>query len=137
MLKEFFYKTFSVALACLVLFSTLSFTVEKHYCGENLIDIAIFSKADNCGMDKEALAANYKEEKSCCKNEVEVLKGQDQLKKASFEDLQFHQQLFLSTFVYSYLNLFEGLPEQVIPFKNYSPPILITDIHLVEQVFLI
>lgn len=128
---------FSISLACLVFFSTLSFTVEKHYCGDNLIDVAVFSKANNCGIDMEEVAANYKDEKSCCKDEVEVLKGQDQLKKSSNEDLQFNQQLFLDTFVSSYLNLFEGLPEQVIPFKHYSPPNLIADIQVRDQVFII
>lgn len=88
-------------------------------------------------MDMEAITDNYKEKISCCKDEVEVLKGQDQLKKASFEDLQFEQQLFLSTFVYSYLNLFEGLAEQIIPFKHYTPPKLIANIHLRDQVFII
>ncbi|MCX7551815.1 HYC_CC_PP family protein [Xanthomarina sp. F2636L] len=137
MIKVFLHKTFSATLACLVLFSTLSFTVEKHYCGENLIDVAIFTKANNCGMDMETVAANYKEKKHCCKDEVEVLKGQDQLKKTSFEDLEFDQQIFLSTFAYSYLNLFEGLPELVIPHKDYSPPILIVDIQVLDQVFII
>jgi hypothetical protein len=120
-----------------VLFSTLSFKVEKHYCGENLIDVAIFSKVDSCGMDMDSVASVSLEEKHCCKDEVQVIKGQDKLKKSSFEDLQFYQQVFLSTFVYSYINLFEGLPELVIPHKNYSPPNLIADIQVLDQVFII
>lgn len=137
MIKAFLHKTFSVTLACLVLFSTLSFTVEKHYCGDNLIDVAIFSKVDNCGMDMDSVASTYSDKKQCCKDEVQVVKGQDKLKKVSFEDLQLDQQLFLSTFVYSYTNLFEGLPELVIPHKNYFPPNLVTDIQVLDQVFII
>lgn len=137
MIKVFLHKIFSAVLACLVLFSTFSFTVEKHYCGENLIDVAIFTKAANCGMDMDSVSSTYLEKKHCCKDEIVVLKGQDNLKKASFEDLKFDQKLFLSTFVYSFLNLFEGLPELVIPHKNYSPPNLIVDIQVLDQVFII
>lgn len=137
MIIIFLHKTFSVLIAFLVLFSTMSFTVEKHFCGDNLIDVAIFTKVDNCGMDMESVAASNLEKKHCCKDEIEVVKGQDELNKTSFEDLQFDQQLFLSTFVYSYINLFEGLPEQVIPHKDYSPPNLVADIQVLDQVFII
>jgi hypothetical protein len=136
-IKAFLHKTFSVTLACLVLFSTLSFTVEKHYCGDNLVDVAIFSKVDNCGMDMESVAASNLEKKHCCKDEVQIVKGQDKLKKASFEELQLSQQLFLSTYICTYINLFEGLPEMVIPHKDYSPPNLVADIQVLDQVFII
>jgi hypothetical protein len=119
------------------LFSTFSFKVEKHYCGENLIDVAIFSKVDSCGMNMESVVASNLEKKHCCKDEVQVIKGQDKLKKSSFEDLQLDQQLFFNAFIYSYINLFEGLPELVIPHKNYSPPNLIADIQVLDQVFII
>ncbi len=137
MIKAILHKTFSVTMSCLVLFSTLSFTVEKHYCGNHLVDVAIFTKAENCGMDPEAFPTANFEKKHCCKDEIQVVKGQDKLKKSSFEDLQLEQQLFLSAFICSFLNLYEGLPEQVIPHKNYSPPNLVADIHVLDQVFLI
>jgi hypothetical protein len=136
-IKAFLHKTFSVTLACLVLFSTLSFTVEKHFCGDNLVDVAIFSKVEGCGMDMESVATVSLEKKHCCKDEIQVVKGQDKLNKVSFEDLQIDLQLFLSAFVYSFVNPFEGLPEQVIPHKNYSPPNLVADIHVLDQVFII
>lgn len=137
MIKAFLHKIFSATLACLVLFSTLSFTVEKHYCCDNLIDVAIFSKVDNCGMDMDSASSTYLEKKHCCKDEIHVFKGQDKLKKVSFEDLQLDQQLFLEVFSYTFLNFFAGLPEQVIPHKNYSPPNLIADIQVLDQVFII
>lgn len=137
MIKTIINKIFSVTLAFLVLFSTLSFTVEKHYCGNHLVDVAIFTKVENCGMDTEAVATANFEKKHCCKDEIQVVKGQDKLKKSSFEDLQLDQQLFLNAFIYSFINLYEGLPELVIPHKNYSPPNLVADIHVLDQVFLI
>ena len=137
MYRKTSHKVFSVAMALLVLLSTISFTMEKHFCGDTLIDVAIFSKVDTCGTDMEAISKTITEKKSCCKDELEIVKGQDKLKKTTFEDLHLDQQIFLTALVYSYTNLFKGLPEQVIPHKDYFPPNLITDIQLLDQVFII
>lgn len=130
------HKIFSVALSFLVLVSTVSFTMEKHFCGDVLIDTAIFSQADTCAMGVMASSKSV-EERSCCKNEVEHVKGQDTLKKTSFEDVYVGQQYILSALFYTYVNLFEGLPEQVSPNKNYIPPNLVFDIQILDQVFII
>jgi len=128
----------SLVMAFLVLFSTFSFTVDQHYCGDFLVDTAVFSRAESCGMemksssnhDADLLAAD------CCHNNKVEVAGQNEL-KISFDSLEFGQQIFLSTFTYSYLNLFEGLPSEVTPFKDYSPPLLVADIQILDQVFLI
>ncbi|TYA75064.1 hypothetical protein FUA24_16350 [Seonamhaeicola marinus] len=134
MIKQFIHKTFSVLLAVLVMFSTVSFTIEKHYCGDTLIDVAVFSETHKCGMEK---VDHVKvEKKSCCKDEIQILEGQDELLK-TFDDFDLDQQEFLISFVYTYINLFEGEPKQVVPHKDYSPPNLIKDVQVLDQVFLI
>lgn len=120
-------------LALMVLFSTVSFTVEKHFCGDVLVDVSVFTDVEKCAME----AMEMKQKKSCCKDEVDVVKGQDELKFNSFEDLDFEQQQFLNAYTYSCINLFEGLPKQIIPHKDYSPPNLIQDIQVLDEVFLI
>lgn len=127
------HKILSLAMAILLLLSTSSFILEKHFCGDVLIDTSIFSKANSCDVNETSKAVS--EKKSCCENELEIVKGQDKLKKTSSEDLQIDQHVFITTFIFSYINLFEGLPEQVIPHKDYSPPILVTDIQVLNQVF--
>lgn len=124
-------------MALLVLISTVSFAVEKHYCGDYLMAVSVFSKAETCGMamiDEMVLPSVQKNH--CCKNETEVIKGQDELKFRDFEDFTAFQQLFITSYVYSYINLFEDL-QQVIPHKDYSPPNLVADIQVLDQVFLI
>lgn len=132
-IKQFLHKVFSTLLAFLVLLSTVSFTIEKHFCGDILVDVSLFSEAEKCGM--ETLEIQMK--KTCCKYEVDVVKGQDELKFSSFDDLEFEHQQFLASFVYSYINLFEGLPNQIIPHKDYSPPNLVADIQVLNGTFLI
>lgn len=133
MIRQILHKIFSAFLALLVVFSTVSFTVEKHFCGDVLVDVSVFSEVEKCGME----AMEKLQKKSCCKDEVDVVKGQDELKFSSFEDLNFEQQQFVLAFTFTSLNSFEGLSKQIIPHKDYSPPNLVTDIQVLDQVFLI
>jgi len=125
-------------MAFIVLFSTVSFTVDMHFCGDTLVDLSFFQEAATCGMEvqKSSSSASEMTKMNCCSDEQIVLEGQDEL-NITFDNLSFEQQLFISSFVYSYVNLFESLPKQVNPFKEYSPPLLITDIQLVNETFLI
>ena len=75
--------------------------------------------------------------KHCCKDIVEVVEGQDQLKFSSSEDLDFEQLRFIASFTHTYHNLFESLPKQIIAHKDYSPPNLVLDIQLLNDTFLI
>ena len=137
MLKQVLYKLFSTTLALLVLFSTVSFTVKKHYCGDVLVDSAVFTEVQKCNMGTSEVDRSKITKKSCCKDELEVVKGQDHLNQSKFEDLSFDQLLFVASFVYSYSNFFESLPKRIIPHKDYSPPNLTEEILLLDQVFLI
>ncbi|MCG9971824.1 HYC_CC_PP family protein [Christiangramia crocea] len=121
----------SLLMAVIVLFSTFSFTVDKHFCGDYLVDKAVFSKAETCGVQMPADSENH-----CCTNEKVSVEGQDEL-KISFDSFDLHQQVFITTLTYTYFELFESLPKQIIPYEDYSPPILVRDIQLVDQVFLI
>lgn len=135
-LKQALYKLFSTAMALLVLFSTVSFTVERHYCGDILIDSAVFTKVQKCNMEMSQQQSSGVK-KGCCSDELEVVKGQDQLKLSKLEDFSIDQILFATAFAYTYVNVFEGLPKRIIPHKDYSPPNIIQDIQVLDQVFLI
>ncbi|NMH89791.1 hypothetical protein HHX25_19980 [Flavivirga sp. Y03] len=124
-------------MALLVMFSTVSFTIEKHFCGDVLIDISIFTEADKCAMEAYEVALEKITKKSCCKDVIDVVEGQNKLKFSSFEDLDFEQQQFIASYTCAYINLFKGLPKVTIPHKDYSPPNLVTDIQVLDQVFII
>lgn len=139
-MKQLFYKIASVTMALIVVFSTMSFAINSHFCGDILISTSYFSKAKTCGMETKQDAENKEcsiTKKNCCKDVTQVVEGQNNIKNSSFDTLSFDQQLFLTTFYYSYINLFEGLHNKVIPFKDYSPPLLVKDIHILDEVFLI
>lgn len=126
-------------MALLLLLSTVSWKVEKHYCTGRLMDIALFADVDTCGMDvfmwmdDENLGET---ENSCCDDEVVFFEGQDDL-KISFNDLDVEQQSFLIATAYSYLSVLIDLKEQPVPHEQYPPPILVKDIQLLDEIFLI
>lgn len=122
-----------MAMAFLVLFSTVSFTIEKHFCGDVLVDVSMFVEAEKCQMESLELL----QKKTCCKDEIDVVQGQDELNISSFDDLDFDSQQFITAFVFTYINGFESLPKETIPHKDYSPPNLIADIQVLDQVFII
>lgn len=124
-------------MTVVVVFSTLSFTIDMHYCENTLIEAAVFQKAKGCGMkiDENQNSTNIK--KPCCKDEVITFKGQNEFKMASIDDLRLHQQFSIISCFYTLSSIFECLPDQVISHKDYSPPNLITDIQVLDQVFII
>jgi hypothetical protein len=129
----------SVMMAFVVLFSTMSFTIDMHYCGDTLVDTSIFQKAKPCGMEMETAITGPKcsiTKKDCCKEDQILIKGQDEL-KISFEKLSVDQQFFVASFVYTYINLFEGIEQKAIAFKEYSPPIVIKQIFKLDETYLI
>ncbi|MGB1042821.1 MAG: HYC_CC_PP family protein [Tenacibaculum sp.] len=139
-MKQLFNKIASIMMALVVVFSTMSFTINSHFCGGTLISTSYFSKAKTCGMEMKQ-ENNNKEcsitKKNCCKDVTQLIEGQDSLKKSALDTLSFDQQLFIATFYYSYFNLFEGLHNKVIPFKDYAPPFVVKDIHVLDEVYLI
>jgi hypothetical protein len=129
----------SLLMALLVLFSTMSFSLNIHYCGDHLVDFSLFDTADTCMMKAEISKSSSEcalMDMDCCSDVEIVIEGQDDVKIA-FDQFTFEQQVFITSFAISYINLFEGFDSNVIPFKDYSPPPLILDIHILDQSFLI
>ncbi|OUS03614.1 hypothetical protein A9Q86_00180 [Flavobacteriales bacterium 33_180_T64] len=124
-------------MTMLLLFSTVSFTVEKHFCGDVLIDVAVFSEVQKCTMEAFKNEQEKITKKSCCKDVLDTLEGQKQLAIKSFDDFDIKQQVFLTSYVFAFNYLIEALPKQIIPHKDYSPPNLIADRQVLDQVFLI
>ena len=133
-MKQYLSKIASFFLALMVLFSTFSFTVEKHYCGESLMDVSFIGDADTCGMDMEKRSAK---KKNCCKDEVHYIEGQDELQQIQSDDLNFSKEQFLVSFYISYTDLFVENKSNKTNFKNPYLPDLPINYQVLYQSFLI
>ena len=132
-MKSFISKIGSISLALLVLVSTMSFTIDAHYCGNILVDKAILSKAQTCEMHQHM---SSEKESSCCDNEVETIEGQDilQFSKAEFDLNIPLEYTVLSLIYFRDLDVFE---KQIDEFQFYNPPQYSLDLQLLNEVFLI
>ena len=125
-------------MAVIVLFSTLSFTVNMHYCGDTLVETAIFQKAKGCGMEMQKPSRNdcSVTKKNCCKDEQAVVDGQDEL-QLQIDTISFEQQIFIASILYTYINLFEGLDTTISSYQVYKPPLVVRQIFKLDETYLI
>ncbi len=127
-------------MSAIVLLSTVSMTVDMHYCGDRLVDLAFFKEARSCGMEQQMAPTNScgdsVERKSCCSDKQIVLEGQDELKN-NVVKLTFKEQVFIASYVYSYVSLFENTPRPITSFDGRPPPLLEKDYQVLYETFLI
>ncbi|WP_235942549.1 HYC_CC_PP family protein [Salinimicrobium oceani] len=141
-MKKVFLNTFSFLMAILVLFSTMSFTVEKHFCGKSLVGHAVFSsvkkcksETHSCGVD--SMMGHMKMDKeACCSDETDRIEGQDELNFAS-TSFDFIPQTFIIPLSFIIVDLLPELSPEVINYPPYQPPQLVYDIQVLCQVFTI
>ena len=137
-MKQASHKIMSLLMAFVVLFSTMSFTVNMHNCGDTLVETTLFNKAKGCGMEMEKPSTEGCSitKKNCCDDKQLVIDGQDEL-KLNFDKLTFEQQQFVASFVYTYINLFEGLDKNVSSYEEYKPPLVVKQIFKIDETYLI
>lgn len=140
-MKSLFKQTTATALAFVLLFSTLSFRVDMHFCGDHLVDFSLTRKAATCGMEfskAEGPGVCPMAAMQCCTDEVFVVEGQDDLITAT--DVSSPEQPPVS-FAFSCVPPFP--PVAYLPlaadnsFGEYSPPPLIRRVHLLYESLLI
>ena len=137
-MKQFLHKSTSILMAFVVLFSTMSFTIDMHYCGDKLVETAIFHKVKGCGMDTQKSESKDCEltKKNCCSDKQVVVDGQDEL-QITLDKISFNQQVFILAFVETYNNLFQLLDKEFISFQTYKPPLFIRQIFKLDETYLI
>lgn len=120
-------------------FSSTSFAIHEHYCGGDLVDSSIVLNAKTCGSEMEESPLNggcVIEKNNCCEDKVILLKGQDELKTTAIT-LHLEQQFFVASFIYTYVNLFDGLEQNIIPFRDYSSPLVVRQLFKLDETYLI
>jgi hypothetical protein len=137
--KDFFLKIGAICLIAVLMLSTSSFSVFKHFCGDNLVNVS-FEKVESC-CEKEIESNTFISdelnfsEKDCCKNETTI-------KELSFVDytkslkISKSKVVFITAFYYSFIeNSTEFSAKQF--FKDFSPPDIVFNKQIQFQSFLI
>ncbi|WP_046758206.1 HYC_CC_PP family protein [Kordia sp.] len=131
-------KIFVIIMAFVVFVSTMSFTINLHYCGDTLVETSIFNKDKGCGMEMEKPSTEGCSitKKKCCDDKQLAIEGQDEL-QLQFDKITFEQQVFIASFVHTYIYLFEGLDNNVSSYEEYKPPLVIRRIYKIDETYLI
>jgi hypothetical protein len=137
-MKPFLQKIFAFVLSLVVIVSSMSFTIDKHYCGDHLVDVAYFGKANDCGMGDMKMNedSQQKKKKKCCKNETEFIESstldKEKLLVFTAENLQ-----FFVFHIYSYINLYQDVEPEKEFYNASDPPDLVFDLQVLHETFLI
>ena len=131
-------KISTTLLSLLVLFSSMSFTIDEHYCGTNLMDVSYFGDADNCGSEEVTMNSSISSVKqnNCCKNETTLLESSI-FNKEKFINLQHIDAEVLFFKANSYLGTYKDIAIEIEYYTNFSPPDIAQDIQVLHQAFLI
>lgn len=129
-----FTKISAVFLAFMLLLSTFTFAVEKHFCGDFLVDVSIMGKAKSCNDSMSS--KDVVQMKKCCKDEVNHIEGQDELQQQKIS-LDIVKQQFVVAFVYTYqTNFLEEFTNNIF-YTDTSPPFENRDYQVEYQTFLL
>ena len=136
-MKGVFKKVTAVFMVTILLLSTTSFSVYKHFCGDNLVAIST-EKVDSCCDSETTLKSNKLNfsEKDCCKNET-ALKNIQLFDATSSIKIAKSQTLFLTSFYYIFIkkSTFVNLTKNY--YKDFPTPKLVINKQVLFQTFLI
>jgi hypothetical protein len=111
-----------------------------HYCCSELVDISFFNNVSSCEIlvlkEELPLKQCSFDKETCCIEKAIFHEGSETMQKKSLL-LSTITFAFINPPAYFYTNPFKNLKENIIPFKDYSPPDLITDIHVINNIFII
>lgn len=128
-------KTFAVLLSLIVLLSSLNFSLSAHYCGQTIVDVALFGKAEACPMAAEMNCDS--EEAPCCADRNIIIEGEEYLSSKSFEKQTIEKvELLLAQLDFPIELLLEEKQTRYFS-RTYTPPLIEQDITLAVQSFLL
>lgn len=138
-MKDVFRKIGAICMIAILLLSTSSFSVFKHFCGDNLVSISL-EKIDDCCDSKDShkpLASNKLNfsKKDCCKNETSV-KELSILESNKTLKVSKSQVVFITAYYYNFVHQLQGFSVEHY-FKDFSPPSIVLNKQIQFQTFLI
>lgn len=136
-MKSVLSKILATILAFVVFFSTTSFTVDLHYCCNQLVDSSFIHQANDCessfnDMNNQSCSLD---DESCCFDKIISKVGQDDLMKNEKDDNSYKSYSAIVSYI-SDLQ-FKYLSKNIIPFHKYSPPCIIRKVYILHETFLL
>lgn len=132
-----FTKIVSTIMAVAVITASFSFSIEQRFCGANLVDVSLVSKVESCCKSSEKKDHSLQfDQTPCCSNISIVFEGLDNYQNAISTEF-ITAPVFVGTPAVQIPVAYVFETTRKVPYVNYNPPPLVTDIQVRDQVFLI
>ena len=150
--KKTYQEAIALFLLLIVLLSSMSFTIDGHYCDGELQNLSVLGKAEVCSMakqqsDKEVYCPVHKkmmtmptsdeDKNDCCENKTIFVDAEDDLKEQPINHVEVEQ---LQNFVIAFVSVFYtkiSIDQQSIQKFSYQSPFIIRNIYALSEVFLL
>lgn len=144
----------------LMLFSSIGFSLDVHYCSGGIKDVSFFGKANECEMMKEVVVEegshaccsskntvivshcsknssdNLLSKGKCCSNQSFILQSLEDGQTSDSFNFTSIDFTFIALFVFNIALLFET-ERKVVNYSLYKPPLIHYDAIVQHQSFLI
>lgn len=147
------YRFIALTLAFLMLFTSVGFAVDMHYCQGKLKSVSFFGKAKTCHeMSDTASMKNCPhhqkimeqkegcsiDKKDCCSNKTVYFQS-DQDQQVQTSDFVVSKQLqqFVIAYVAAFFTNDFSIESDAVSFVLYKPPLISRDIYVLVQSFLL
>jgi hypothetical protein len=136
-MKDLYRKITAILMITILLLSTTSFSIYKHFCNDNLVAITT-EIVDSCCESKSTIKSNNLNfsEKDCCKNETSF-KSIQPFDATNSIKITKSQTLFLVSFYSNFIKKLTLTTPSKKYFKDFSPPTLVSNKQVLYQTFLI
>lgn len=143
------YQIISLIMAFLILFSSVGFSIDLHYCGTDLKSFSFTGKAKNCfELAKSGTCSKHQmveatkplcetSKKDCCHNKTFYVKGE---LTSDAPTTSFLISSLLQDFLLAFVVVFADKPtlkQSTLNFLHYKPPLIQKKIPVLVQSFLL
>jgi len=137
-MKKVSLKIVSILMAFVVIFTTLSFTVDMHFCGDTLVETAVFQKVKGCGMELQKSSKDDCVVKSnnCCNDKQLTIDGQQEL-QISVNAFSFEQPLYVTSIPNTENEFSEVIDKNLLLYKGYFPELVTRQLYKIAETYLI
>lgn len=148
------HRIFSILMASLLLLSSTGFSVDLHFCKGQIKSFSLFGTAKSCHKTV-ASTCNAKQkschsslktqetsfksgcEKTCCSNATFNLEPDKDFHKVQLSEASSFSVDFIAISPFTIKSRLQNLPNRIIPYLNYIPPLLKLDLLVWIQTFIL
>ena len=135
-------RVLAISLALILLTSNIGLAMATHFCSGEAVktEIVLGHGHLDCGMSGMDRGAEPNTEKgpkskNCCENDYQTIEIEDDY-HSSFAPLLFNLD-FVVALAHTFLNIAPVAETEKSPYAHYSPPLLLRDLSVLNQVFII